>query len=273
MNSEVPDEQIAQCFGKNRSCSRNCRMKEICLGKYRENKEEENRKKYRKANYVDGMDAGAGHVAPGFDATTDDETGKETAAAEVLAAIEQLDISDRCRRDLLRIFRTHEDGESARESALELLRKLGEVYCCDPVGFEVMFFQILAGGNQAALARRRGCSKQNINKIVAHGKKRLAAYRQMAEQHPECRLTVRELAVFHAVEIEGMTYRKAADILGCSRETIRRMCQKLRLKGVKCAKKRPGRRKATKKATSTRSGRALNPDNPCSNGGVHPSKR
>ena len=251
MQDEVSDAQMAECFGTAPSCSRNCRLKAVCLDKYRELKEEENRRQYRKAQFIDGMDAGSGHVAVDFIAADNrDET--EPDAAEVAAAIERLDVSERCRRELLAAFRRREAGKTAEAAALELLRRLGEIYVSDPTGFEVMFFQILADGNQAELARRRGCSKQNINKLTAKGKKRLEAYRQMVVAHPECRLSPRELVVFRAVELDGLTYRQAADIIGCCPMTIHYIVQKMRLKGVKLYKKCPGRRKATQNATRKR---------------------
>lgn len=253
MNDEaqVSDEQLARCFGTQRRCARNCRLKELCLDKYREQEEEKRRQRYREAEYIDGMDATGDHVAPDF--STEHGSGHGETAEEILAAIEQLELSDECRNALRKLVGRKSDAEDTRQALLDMLRKLGEVYVCDPTGFEVLFLQVLASGNQAALAKARGCSKQNVNKSMARGKIRIEAYRQMAAKHPGCRLAPRELAVFHAVELESMTYREAADILGCSRETIRRVCQMLRLKGVKCAKKRPGRRKGNKTGNKRRS--------------------
>lgn len=247
--TQVSDEQIARCFGKQKTCSRNCRLKEVCLGKHREQDEEYRRRKHREAHYIDGMDAGAGHVAAEFVA---EDTGPAETTEEILDAIEQLDLSETCRSALRRLARQKTETEDTKRALLDMLRKLGEVYVCDPTGFEVLFFQVLAGGHQAALAKMRGCSKQNINKSVARGKSRIEAYRAMADRHPGCRLTPRELAVFHAVELDGMSYREAAEICGCSHTTIRRVFQKLRSNGVKCSKKRTGRKKATKKATARR---------------------
>ena len=235
MNDAVPvsDEQMAKCFGKYRSCGRNCRLKEVCLGKAREQEDERRRKKYREASYIDGMDAGAGHVAPDFDAAESEERIPDDS--EIVSAIGQLDVSDRCRRELLRIFRTKAGNEAAEGVALELLRRLGEMYVNDQTGFEVLFFQILAGGNQAALARRRGCSKQNINKIVAKGKKRLEAYRKIVAEHPECRLTSREIAVYHFVAVERYSYRKTGLFLGICKDTVRKIALGLSAKGFSCA--------------------------------------
>ena len=41
MNNEAPvsDEQMGRCFGKSKNCGRNCRLKELCLDKYREQEE------------------------------------------------------------------------------------------------------------------------------------------------------------------------------------------------------------------------------------------
>lgn len=251
MQDEVSDAQMAECFGTAASCGRNCRLKAVCLDKYRELEAEKRRRRYREAQFIDGMDAGSGHVAVDFIAADNrDET--EPDAAEVAAAIERLDVSERCRHALLETFRRREAEKTAEAANLELLRRLGEIYVSDPTGFEVMFFQILADGNQAELARRRGCSKQNINKLTAKGKKRLEAYRQTVAAHPECRLSPRELAVFRAVELDGLTYRQAADIIGCSPKTIGNITQKMRLKGVFLHKKHPGRRKATQNATRKR---------------------
>ena len=236
MNDEAPvsDEQMGRCFGKSKNCGRNCRLKELCLDKYREQEEEKRRQRYREAHYIDGMDASSGHVAPNFDLENSD-TDDACADDEVFAAIDQLDVSDRCRRELLRILRARTDGEAAKGAALELLRRLGEMYVNDQTGFEVLFFQILAGGNQAALARQRGCSKQNINKIVAKGKKRLEAYRQMVARHPECRLTSREIAVYHFVAVEHCSYRQTGAFLGISKDTARRIALGLSAKGFSCA--------------------------------------
>ena len=241
-DEEVSDEQMVKCFGKNKNCGRICRLKEVCLGKYKEEEAERRHRIYRDTCYIDEMDASSGHVAA--DAIIESKT--EYREDEVDVAIDHLDVSEGCRKDLRRIFRNRTEGENTKEYVRELLRRLGEMYVNDPTGFELLFFQLLAGGNQVALAKKRGCTKQNINKIIVRGKSRLEAYRKMVEEKPECRLSGRELAVFHAVELDGMTNREAADILGCSRETIRRVCQMLRSKGVKCAKKRPGRRKKEK---------------------------
>ena len=229
---EVSDDQMVKCFGKYRSCARKCRLKEVCLGKYREQEEEHRRKKYREASYIDGMDAGAEHVAPDFEAAWPESDPDDE---EITSAIEQLDVSDRCRRAMLKIQRAKAEDEEAKGDGLELLRRLGEMYVNDPTGFEVLFFQILAGGNQAALARRRGCSKQNINKIVAKGKKRLEAYRQMVARHPECRLTSREIAVYHFVAVEHCSYRQTGAFLGISKDTARRIALGLSAKGFSCA--------------------------------------
>lgn len=251
MTGEVSDEQMAKCFGKHRSCDRNCRLKEVCLDAFREKEEDRRRHQFRETAYIDEMDADAPHVSPDF-VSGGNVPGGETEE-EILAAIEQLDLSDECRTALRQLVGRKTDEADTKLALLDMLRKLGEVYVCDPVGFEVLFFQVLAGGSQAALAKARGCTKQNVNKSMARGKIRLEAYRQMAAQYPECRLSPRELAVFHAVELEGMTYRQAAEIVGCSRETIRRVCQNLRLKGVKCAKKHPGRKKGNKKGNGPKS--------------------
>ena len=225
---EVSDEQMVKCFGKYRSCVRKCRLKEVCLGKYREQEEEHRRKKYREASYIDGMDAGAEHVAPDFEAAGPESDPDDE---EIASAIEQLDVSDRCRRAMLKIQRAKAEDEEARGDGLELLRRLGEMYVNDPTGFEVLFFQILAGGNQAALARRRGCSKQNINKIVAKGKKRLEAYRAVIAENPACRLTSREIAVYHFAVVENCSYRKTGKFLGISKDTVRKTVLGLAAKG------------------------------------------
>ena len=230
--AEVTDEQMVQCFGKYRSCDRNCRLKEVCLDKHKEQEEEYRRKKYENAGYIDGMDATGGHVAPNFEAAGPDSDPDDE---EIISAIEQLDISDRCRRALLKIHRAKAENEAAEGAALELLRRLGEMYVNDPTGFEVLFFQVLAGGNQAALARRRGCTKQNINKIVAKGKKRLEAYRQMVRKHPECRLTSREIAVYYYVAVEHCSYRQTGAFLGIGKDTVRKTALGLTEKGFSCA--------------------------------------
>ena len=229
---EVSDDQMVKCFGKYRSCARKCRLKEVCLGKYREQEEEHRQKKYRETSYIDGMDAGAEHVAPDFEAAGPESDPDDE---EIASAIEQLDVSDRCRREMQKIHLAKAQDEEARGDGLELLRRLGEMYVNDPTGFEVLFFQILAGGNQAALARQRGCSKQNINKIVAKGKKRLEAYRQMVARHPECRLTSREIAVYHFVAVEHCSYRQTGAFLGISKDTARRIALGLPAKGFSCA--------------------------------------
>ena len=236
MNDEaqVSDEQLARCFGTQRRCARICRLKEVCLDKYKEQEEEKRRKRYREACYIDGMDATSGHVAPDF-STDNDEAESASASGEIAAAIDQLDVSDRCRRDLRRFFRAQAENEAAEGTALELLRRLGEMYVNDPTGFEVLFFQVLAGGNQAALARRRGCTKQNINKIVAKGKKRLEAYRQMVRKHPECRLTSREIAVYYYVAVEHCSYRQTGAFLGIGKDTVRKTALGLTEKGFSCA--------------------------------------
>ena len=259
MNDEVPvsDEQMAKCFGKYRNCGRNCRLKEVCQDKCREQQEEYNRRKFRERTYTDAMDAEGDRVGQEWKDHAPDEVSHITAE-DLRAVIGELDLPKAYITALQKLIDARAVQESSRHALLDMLRKLGEVYVCDPVGFEVLFFQVLAGGNQASLARLRGCTKQNINRSAKRGKIRLEAYRQMVAQHPGCRLSPRELAVFHAVELEGMTNRQAADIIGCSRETIRRVCQNMRLKGVKCAKKHPGRRKATTKATGRRSSGGLN---------------
>lgn len=239
--------QIERCFGKYRSCSLDCRLKEVCRGKFREQEEERSRKRFREARYVDEMDASANHAAADFAAA---DSRPETSDAEILEAIDALDLSDECRTALRTLVSRKNEAENTRDALRDMLRKLGEMYVADPVGFEVLFFQVLANGNQAELAKMRGCTKQNVNKSASRGQKRLEAYRETVRQHPECRLSFRELAVFHAVELDGMTCREAAAVLGCSRETVRRVCQKLRQKGVKCAKKHPGRRKGDKKGNS-----------------------
>ena len=124
MNNEAPvsDEQMGRCFGKSKNCGRNCRLKELCLDKYREQEEEKRRQRYREAHYIDGMDASSGHVAPNFDLENSD-TDDACADDEVFAAIDQLDVSDRCRRELLRILRARTEGEAAKGAALELLRR------------------------------------------------------------------------------------------------------------------------------------------------------
>ena len=236
MNDEAPvsDEQMGRCFGKSKNCGWNCRLKELCLDKYREQEEEKRRRRYREAHYIDGMDPGAGHVSPDF-APENAETDRDVSPDEVFAAIDHLDVSDRCRRELLETFRARAEGEAAEGAVLELLRRLGEMYVNDQTGFEVLFFQILAGGNQAALARQRRCSKQNINKIVAKGKKRLEAYRQMVAQRPECRLTSREIAVYHFVAVEHCSYRQTGVFLGIGKDTVRRIALGLSAKGFSCA--------------------------------------
>ena len=234
MREEVSDAQISQCFGKNKSCARECRLKAVCLGKFQENEEEKRRRRYREAQYIDGMDPGSGHVSPDFEPEST-ETNTGFSADEVFDAIDQLDVSDGCRRELLRIFRARTEGEAAEGAVLELLRRLGEMYVNDQTGFEVLFFQVLAGGNQAALSRQRGCSKQNINKIVAKGKKRLEAYRQMVARHPECRLTSREIAVYHFVAVEKCSYRRTGVFLGIGKDTVRRIALGLSAKGFSCA--------------------------------------
>ena len=246
-DSPVSDGQMARCFGKKNRCDLNCRLKTVCLDKYREQQEDKRRSRFREAEYIDGMDASSGHTVRPFD--DNDGTASDE---EVRAAVDQLDLPDSCRRKLMQCVSSRESRETADAVRIDLVHRLGEIYVYDPTGFEIMFFQILAGGNQAALARKRGCTKQNINKIVAKGKKRLEAYRQMTARNPECRLTPREMAVFHAVELDGLTYRQAADVIGCSTTTIFNIEQKMRSKGIKMSKKRTGRRKATKKATAGR---------------------
>ena len=238
-DEEVSDEQMVKCFGKNKSCGRICRLKEVCLGKYKEEEAERRHRIYRDTCYIDEMDASSGHVAA--DAII--ESKAEYREDEVDAAIDHLDVSEGCRKELRRIFRTRTEGENTKEYVRELLRRLGEMYVNDPTGFELLFFQLLAGGNQVALAKKRGCTKQNINKIIVRGKSRLEAYRKMVEEKPECRLSGRELAVFHAIEIDGLTYRQAAEILGCSFRTIGNIAQKMSLKGIKLHKKNRGRKK------------------------------
>ena len=235
MNDDAPvsDEQMTKCFGNHRNCDRNCRLKEVCQGKAREQEDERRRKKYREAHYIDGMDSGSGHVSPDFNAVENDERISEDS--EIVSAIKELNVSDRCRRELLRIFRARKDGEAAESAALELLRRLGEMYVNDQTGFEVLFFQVLADGNQVELARRRGCSKQNINKIVARGKKRLEAYRKIVAEHPECRLTSREIAVYHFFAVEGFSYRKTGLFLGLGKDTVRKIALGMTAKGFPCA--------------------------------------
>lgn len=230
---QVPDEQIVQCFGKHGACTRICRLKDICLEKHREQEKEKRQRRYRETCYIDGMDATAGHVAPDFSIGKD--AGEDDfPSSEVASAIERLDVSEQCRRDLRRLFRAKADGEADEEKSVELLRRLGEMYINDPTGFEVLFFQALSGGNQAALARRRGCTKQNINKIVAKGRQRLAAYRQMVQSHPECRLTSREIAVYYYVVVERCSLRRAGVLLGIGKDTVKRTILGLSSKGFSC---------------------------------------
>lgn len=248
MNDDVPsEEQMSKCFGNVKNCSKNCPIKNVCLDKYKEEQEEKRRSQYRDTAYIDEMDSSGDHVAIGF---SDDaaESYNLYTEEELLRAIDDMDISEKCRRELYRAIRSKCETESSDEAKKEMLRRLGEIYVNDPTGFEVMFFQILAGGNQAALARIRGCTKQNINKIVSKGKKRLEAYRKTVQLNPGCRLSFRELAVFHALEIENLTYRQTADLIGCSFRTVGNIAQKMCLKGVKLHKKRPGRRKRNKKS-------------------------
>ena len=242
---EVSDEEIVKCFGKHKHCTKNCRLKSLCNSEAKEREEEAFIQKYRETEFIDNMDTTGNHVAPEFCFDYTQEHGD--FLQEILDAIEQLDVSDHCRRELLNIYRSKLAAESSEEAVKELLQRMGEIYVNDSTGFEVMFFQILAGGNQAALARQRQCSKQNINKIIARGKKRLAAYQAMIAEKPGCRLTCRELAVYHAIELCGLTYRETASILGCTVGTIWQIKQKMSLKGVKLNKKHPGRRKGNKR--------------------------
>ena len=248
--NQYVDQVNGSCFGKYRNCQHECRLKEVCQGKKREEEREQRQKQFREARYIDEMDAESNHSAAGYRAAENRETGPEESADEIFNAIDQLDISDRSRRELRRIYRLKLERESTEDAVRELMRKMGELYIHDPTGFEVLFFQILAGGNQKLLAEKRGCTKQNINKMIAHGKRRLQAYQEMIGQKPECRLTSREIAVFHAVEIGGMTYRQTAAIIGCSFRTVGNIAQRMREKGIKLHKKRRGTKKATGKATS-----------------------
>ena len=247
-DSEVSDEQMVKCFGKYRNCTKNCRLKEVCLDKKREEERELRQRRYREANYIDEMDSTGNHSAVEYQVESKPEA--EPSEKEIFEAIEYLDVSEKCRLELRKIYRLKLERERTDEAIRELVRKMGELYIHDPTGFEVLFFQILAGGNQKQLAEKRGCSKQNINKIIANGKKRLEAYRELIEDNPECRLSSREIAVYHAVEIEGLSYRKAAAMVGCSFRTIGNIAQKIRLKGIKMHKKHRGRKKATGKSNA-----------------------
>ena len=236
MNDEVPvsDEQMAKCFGKYRNCGRNCRLKEVCQDKCREQQEEYNRRKFRERTYTDAMDAEGDRVGQEWKDHAPDEVSHITAE-DLRAVIGELDLPKAYITALQKLIDARAVQESSRHALLDMLRKLGEVYVCDPVGFEVLFFQVLAGGNQASLARLRGCTKQNINKIVAKGKKRLEAYRQMVRKHPECRLTSREIAVYYYVAVEHCSYRQTGAFLGIGKDTVRKTALGLTEKGFSCA--------------------------------------
>lgn len=213
---------LTKCFGKVKNCERSCAYKSVCQDKYKEERESSLRMQYRETKYIDEMGGEPGDSSLSLPY----ESSSCYTDKEVLRAIDELDIPEVVRRELYRVFRMRELIETASDWNKELLRRLGELYINDPTGFEVLFFQILAGGNQAELARRRGCTKQNINKIITKGKKRLEAYRQMVESKPGCRLSFRELAVFRALEVENLTYRKTAELIGCSYRTVGNIAQK-----------------------------------------------
>lgn len=212
MENDVSDAEMAKCFGSRKNCARHCRLKEICLGKHREEREERNHARHRETVYIDSMDAEGDHVAPDWPnqpapVSRYDAEPYPCAPGETLPA----------------------------DDIREMLRRLGEMYVNDPTGYDMLFFKVLADGNQAALARKRGCTKQNINKCAANGGKRLEAYRAMMQKHPECRLTPEEIAVYHFVGIERFSYRQTGIILGISKDKVRKIAFGMTEKGFSCA--------------------------------------
>ncbi len=243
----MTDDELFKCFGKKKHCLIDCRFKKDCRSRAVERDEEWRRQTFEQEEYSEEMDEEGTHTLADFqkkNGVNDERLEK------FIRMVEDSDLSYEDRTAFMEICNKRTWDKNNEEAILQLLRRMGELYIHDQIGFEVVFFQMLAKGNQAKYARLRGCTKQNINKRIASGQRRLKSYLDTAQIRPGARLSPLELAVFRAVEIEKMTYRQAAEVCGVTKWKIQNTVQNLRLKGIKTVQKRPGRRKNNGKSNN-----------------------
>lgn len=239
------EEEIVKCYGVRQNCpEEDCPWRGPCLDHAREEAEEQRRQNYEQAEYTEAMDEGGTHTLADFKRRPGED---DAQFHSVMRMIDELSFAETDRDALKRLCRARIEEKDSEERILDLLRRMGELYVHDPVGFEVMFFQILAGGSQAALARERDCSRQNINKMVTRGKRRYQRYLNAVHFRPGARLSMVELAVYRAIELERMSYRQAAAVCGCSLWKIQNTIHSLRQKGFKTIQRKRGRIKQNKK--------------------------
>ena len=232
---EPTDEEMAVCFGTKTKCPLNCRMKEYCRDEAKEKMKEKRRKQFRESQYIDEMDATSDKHSVNRDYLAEQEHVEEASTSEVNSAISSMDLPESVREKLKRLYANQERREAERENMKDMLHRLGELYVFDPMGFEVLFFKILNGCNQSALAKMHKCTKQNISKKLVKGKERMAAYRKAMDGG---KMSERELSVYYFVCVKKMSCRKAAESLGIGKTAVWKTIKKLANHNINADKKR-----------------------------------
>lgn len=229
----VPESEMEKCFGTKKKCNRNCTLKKFCLSEAKEHTEDRRRRKFRETEYNDDVnpEAETAHVKRDY---VREQEQADIDEQEAISAIESLDVPARVRRELKEALRRQSEIEEEREGMCEMLNRLGEMYVFDQTGFEVLLFQTLNGLNAAQLSKIKGCTKQNISKKIMRGRKRLTAYRK---EFSGGKMNGRELGVYFYVFVRKMSFRKAAEHLGCSWITVLRTARKLQESNFACIKK------------------------------------
>ena len=143
-NNTPDDCMLSICFGSKADCLLNCRLKQVCADKYREAKEEAYEQKFRRMEYMDRAS-----MENDFVQEADFSEHESGIADEMADQIRELDAESR--RKLQELLSKESIRKISEDANLELIRKLGELYVFDPVGFELLFLQMLANGNQVEL--------------------------------------------------------------------------------------------------------------------------
>lgn len=155
------------------------------------------------------------------------------------------------------------------ESVLAAIGRIADLYFSAPASFDMLMKSVFQGKNQADAAREKGITRQGLNKRLLYelgiAQKRndiqerrdrelAAAKREYADKVEELRkkdeffrtLSERDWKIYKLLYVDGVSQQSAAEQLNCSRRTICKVSQFLRLKLLEKYTIKRGRKPKTK---------------------------